>query len=74
MGDPSRVVSIHRVPEHKLSRRNLLALMEDGDGLKAGERLEEAEDAMRRAIRRYLKAGGSPEIIRRCAEAAISQG
>lgn len=49
------VKSIHKVSQIGMTKENLRALMEDGDGRRDGSRVERAEENLRIAIRRFLK-------------------
>jgi len=57
-----------RVPESKLSTYRLRCQTErhDKDGLKAGKKMEKAEDELQAAVVAYLEAGGSEELVMRC--------
>lgn len=61
-------IGADKVPESKLSTYRLRCQTErhDKDGLKAGEKLEKAEDKLHAAVIAYLEAGGSEELAMRC--------
>ena len=58
------VFDIDRVPESKLKDR-LLQFIEDGDGIRDGQRLDAAERDLRSSIQRYLKWCPFPDMVLR---------
>lgn len=64
--------SIHRVPEHKLSKRRLLSQRErEKADLRAGEMLENAERDLWQAAEKYMQRGGSCELAIETVELAV---
>ena len=67
------VKSIHRVSEARITRKNLLALMEDDpQGIKEGVRVSKAEMNLYQAIERFLKWCPHPERCLKICENAIA--
>ncbi len=65
--------SIHRIAEHKLSKRRMLSFREhDAAGIKAGEILENAEFGLWQAAEKYMQRGGSGELAIETVERAIA--
>jgi hypothetical protein len=55
-----------RVPERRLNRYRLSGMMDhDPKGLKAGEKLEDAEQYLIRAVMDYISKGANEELVMR---------
>lgn len=61
-----------RVPERLLSRYRLDCMMDhEAGGIKAGEKLERAQDDLQASVIAYLEAGGSEELVMRWVSACF---
>jgi hypothetical protein len=61
-----------RVPERRLNRYRLSGMMDhDPKGLKAGEKLEDAEQYLIRSVMDYLAKGANEELVMRAVRIGI---